>query len=519
MDTILPADIYSLKKIGIDRLDVTKWPVSDDEFFSLVDAYQEAFENTLLALNPVLRGVLIADFSFVGFLAQASHARAVLGRVAKNGGRVEVGPLAQPFYFPEWKAQGEIKPHDFHGSRMGYRVKGLAKDLRFNNHLGLLGRITGSSRRVLGIGSFTHLKGEYAREHGLYVRNTYLRNLLPLELGNGSPPPALSSAVKEILTRLENVFADKFGFQLGLAADAVRCWEQRLGRLYIAAEALATHRNLSQDILVSETARPFHKAVAFGFRIAGGRAVGFHHGSSMGSRLTDTHVYNELAAYDTFVCPTRACADAYAESYTACRISCFAPLTVVAKETSYYKCLHRAMAKKRLPDRINTVMLMGFPMNAVRYQLGGPSLFFVFQLQLELRLARFLSKNGYKVLYKIHPERQDGIRDLMEPLCAQIITEPFEQCWERADAILIKYSSSSTFGFALCTNRPIVLLDHERSFWRPDQYYTITRRCRMVPAWVEDSRIGFDEGALADVLAKKPQPPDSAYVREFMYPT
>lgn len=516
-NTPLPTDIYSLKKAGIDQLRDMKWPVSDDEYLSLVSEYREAYEKVLLALNPELRGVLIADFSFVGFLSQVSHAQAVLGRVEKEGGRVEVGPLAQPFYFPEWKAQGKIKPHEFQGSRVRSRLKGLAKDLKFNNHLGVLGRVTGSRQRVLGVGSFTRLKEEYVRKRGLYVQNRYLRNLLPLELGKSELPQALVSAAEEIVSRLDEAFRDRFGFELHLVEDAAFCWKQRLGRLYIAFESLAACRDLPEEVLVSETAKPFHKAIAASFRKAGSQAVGFHHGNSMGALCSETYAYNELSAYDVFVCPTRACADAYAETYAACRISRHARLTVATTDTSYYEQLHRSMARESIPKRINSVMLMGFPMNASRYhQEGVGGLFFFFQFELEMRLARLLRQNGYRVLYKIHPDRQGGIRELMEPLCDEIVTAPFEQCWKKADAILSKYTGSSTFGFALCTNRPIVLLDNERSLWRSDHYEALKRRCRMVQAWIQDSRIEFDKNSLIRALKRKPQPPDGAYVRNFM---
>ncbi len=516
MEVILPTDIHSLASMDVDRLGKMRWPVSDGEYFTLMRGYRDTFEEVMLYMDTEYRSLLIADFSFVGFLAQASHASAVLDRIGGLGGRVEVGPIARFYYEPDWQSLGQMVPHDSKGSRLLFRLRGLAKDLKFNDHKVFFKRLISNGNIALGIGSFSRLKGEYARKCGIYIRNIYMTNLFPFGCQDGDVPLAINSAVEDIICRFGRVFAGEFGFDLKFLDTAADCWKQRLGKLCTLYEALRVRRDLPETVLVTETARPINKTVAAAFRASERLSVGFHHGNSIGGRPSEMRCYNELSSYDTFVCPTRACVDAYTADYRACELSKHLPVKIISTETSHYKQLHQSMAGKGLPSRIKRVMLIGFPMNANRYY-GLPGYFFYYQIALELKLVQLLESRGYSVLYKAHPECINEVLDLIGRICREVITEPFESCWERADAFIFKQTATTTFGFALCTNRPIVLLDTERTFWREDHYALIKRRCRMVPARMERDGVTFDEDALIDVLSRKPESPNDAYLQQFMY--
>jgi hypothetical protein len=513
----LPTDIHALKSIGIEQLHEVCWPVTDEEYFSLMRGYLDAFEEILLGLDLEHQLILIADFSFAALMAQVSHAKAVIGRIQEMGGSIEIGPLANSVYKPDWQELGLIEPNFSRGGRLAFRLRGLVKDLRFNNKMNLLRRFTGDGRVSLGLGSFSTLKGEYVRKRGIYVRNVYTKNLLPSDWKDSKAPQKIKSAAEDIVNRFGKVFASRFGFGLDLEDAAFVCWKKRLGALFSLYDVLRNRKGMPDEVLVTETALPLHKTVAAAFRVSGGRAVGFHHGNSMGGAAWEMGCYAELSAYDVFVCPTHGCAKAYAEDYAACTISRHLPVHIVATDSTYYERLHKSMASKSLPKSIKSVMLMGFPMNAIRYY-GLPGYFFYYQIALELKLVHLLVSRGYRVLYKVHPECINAVLDLIGPICHEVIAEPFERCWEQADAFIFKQTASTTFGFALCTNRPIVLLDTERSFWREDHYNLIKRRCRMVPAHTESDGVMFDENVLIEVLYKKPETPDAAYIREFMYP-
>ena len=158
-------------------------------------------------------------------------------------------------------------------------------------------------------------------------------------------------------------------------------------------------------------------------------------------------------------------------------------------------------------------------MNPYRFHYAE-GCFFPFRLDLELRVINLLKKHGFKVIYKMHPERQHEVEGIFDGLVDRIITKPFEKVYKEADALFFGYGNSTTFGFALGTNRPLFLIDIENTNWNPEVHELLSRRCIIVPAkFDEKNRIQFDEGYFLEKLGQKPEMPDFAYVEKFMIPT
>ena len=51
------------------------------------------------------------------------------------------------------------------------------------------------------------------------------------------------------------------------------------------------------------------------------------------------------------------------------------------------------------------------------------------------------------------------VQGLFNDLVNEYLSEPFELVWRSADLILFTYTSTTTFGFALTTSLPIILID------------------------------------------------------------
>jgi len=144
-------------------------------------------------------------------------------------------------------------------------------------------------------------------------------------------------------------------------------------------------------------------------------------------------------------------------------------------------------------------MLVGFPLNPVRY-VDGESCFFYSRIDLEYRLITFLKKNGYSVIYKAHPDRLSEATGLYEGVVDEIISSPFETIINSTDCFLFTHSSSTTFGYALLTNKPIFLIDINSSNVELDSYNLLRKRVDMIPSYtVKSTRIFFDK----DIMLKK----------------
>lgn len=514
-----PTDINTLAELGGEKFlkEHPCWPIPDEQYFDMVESFISLYSNALLSLKPAHRDILLSDFAFVNHIAYVAHARVAESQFRNLGMEPAVGPFSKHFYDPDWDSLSQIREDFILAKRMKFFLKAQAKNIIFNKHLALWRRITGvGASNVLGLGSFTWLKAEYSKMRGYRVKNFYMPNLFTNNLSAADPPSELTGLTRELAGSFSDILEREFGCSLQVK-EVAHCWSRRIGTLNQIYESVSVHRGLPNVALVTEAMRPQHKALVAAYKTSGRTSVAFHHGNLMGGVISKLSYFNEFCCASIYVSPTARCAETLAKYYTNFPAIDSLPVRFVNTETERYRQLHTKFCTLPLPESVDTVMLMGFPMNGYRY-FGLPGYFFYYQIALELKLARLLVSRGYRVLYKVHPECINSVLDLIGPICNEVITEPFESCWERADAFIFKQTASTTFGFALCTNRPIVLLDTERSFWREGHYALIKRRCRMVPARMESDGVTFDEDALIEVLSRKPEPTDDAYVREFMYP-
>lgn len=135
--------------------------------------------------------------------------------------------------------------------------------------------------------------------------------------------------------------------------------------------------------------------------------------------------------------------------------------------------------KKKMSKNIKTVMLLGFPMTTNRY-MGPEDLFWNNELILELQILKVLKKNGYKVLYKIHPSIT-GWEHVLNKYVDEIIYEKFEDCWNKADLFIFTNIGSTTFAYSLSTNIPVILFDNKNNTnWNKGVLKYIKKRCHLI---------------------------------------
>ena len=130
------------------------------------------------------------------------------------------------------------------------------------------------------------------------------------------------------------------------------------------------------------------------------------------------------------------------------------------------------------------------------------SLFFYSQLDLEYRLITTLKNLGYYVIYKAHPDRLEEIGSLFNDVVDEVITDSFEKVWQRSDLLIFTYTSTTTFGYALTTNLPIVLLDSAQEFRDKKEYSDMSSRINLVKTSFDDNmRINFNSDLLLKAVS------------------
>ena len=125
------------------------------------------------------------------------------------------------------------------------------------------------------------------------------------------------------------------------------------------------------------------------------------------------------------------------------------------------------------------------------------------QLDFELKLMRILLDAEFDVLYKRHPGGVlKGKKIDFFPKQVQVIDSPFEEVLHDADLFIFSHSRTSTFGPALCTNKPIIILDGNWECFNPEVRKDLEKRCVFARTEFVDNRINIDEAELLHAIGE-----------------
>jgi len=124
---------------------------------------------------------------------------------------------------------------------------------------------------------------------------------------------------------------------------------------------------------------------------------------------------------------------------------------------------------------------------------------------------------GYEMLLKPHPGSHYPIPPAFtEELGARLLTERFERVLADADAVMFDSPMSTTFGVALASEKPVILIDLGRAIFRPEARALLEKRCRIVKAWFDETnRLQIDWDELRRAIAEAPDLTDPAFVESY----
>jgi hypothetical protein len=125
----------------------------------------------------------------------------------------------------------------------------------------------------------------------------------------------------------------------------------------------------------------------------------------------------------------------------------------------------------------------------------------IMQFQIENTLVGHLQQAGFEVLYKKHPDGTlRGQRFTLFPN-VEVVYERFEEVMQLADSFLFYHTRTSTFGPALCTDKPIVIIDGGWEKINLNMLALLKKRCSFVKATVsEQNQVVINPSELKDAL-------------------
>jgi len=211
-------------------------------------------------------------------------------------------------------------------------------------------------------------------------------------------------------------------------------------------------------VLVAEIRR--NKTIALEYKALGAKIVGIDHG------LTDGRLEH----------PGWRDAVSYCDVYAVRgdRTHWFRPPPDI-EEVVYAKMYTLKDSFNVWSDPGKYVYLMGFPFKPSYGNIPEWLPYFNTELQTALhqQIIDCLEKHKVEWKYKIHPLR---IKETLEQLKipkSRIVKTVFEKCHRKASVLIHTTCDSTTFGYTLCCNKPIILFNHPNTPWKPGALYEL----------------------------------------------
>jgi len=281
-----------------------------------------------------------------------------------------------------------------------------------------------------------------------------------------------------------------------LSKEVEECFIQ--GLLFFQMNLNVFRKHKPKTLLATGAGSDVHRLFCAAWRCAGGEVIGFSHGNIYCTSYLPEIILH-LLLVNQFVTLSEGNKDLlqHAKEDFSCGLRTG---SITYTKQKYYSLLYNKLQKSRPVRNIKKVMLIGFPMSKF-YYYGFQGGFAFAQLDMEIRLAKLLRKKGYNVIYKPHPMTMNENEGIFDNYVDEIVEDKYENVYDIADCILFGDYSTSTFGFSLLTNRPIVLIDIKGNYWFPKSFELLNKRCSIVMAELDESgRIIFEESEVLNAV-------------------
>jgi hypothetical protein len=527
----VPFDAPAIRRYGIEAWCVDyPCPVHCRDFARFVDALFDGLETAFATLQRDDQETLLACSDFVGTLRDVLYAEAFAQWSADRRRRVDMAPqtrqglaidveaLANPYLRTAQKDARLV-------------LRSAARSWVENRPFGTIAQARASFASLTArgdawsVGTMGGLKRQWLAAGGERTRTVYAEYVIGQALARASEKlsPGLDAAIDRFSDTLGTVVGEALA--RGLASprfstgDLIEMFKRRLATTCGLIEAVRSSvARPPSRIYLNEVWKPSHRLLAIALRGLGAQVTGFTHGNDPMHVLQRQHAFMAFGHVTTYVCETEGSAVAHAAHFRNSPVSRVFPVEFQSAGTTEYAQQFASARPTSAPTGPIRVMVMGYPLLPHRTQYDVTN-GLAMHLEAEIRLLKLLRKRGYHAIYKAHPETRAQAEGLFDAAASEVSFEPFERITDRCDVILFLTTVSSTFGAALCTRKPVVVLNHAGKAWNPINADLYVRRCRLVPSWLDDNnRIQFNEEALIDALAVPGAAPDFSIVARVFTP-
>ena len=236
---------------------------------------------------------------------------------------------------------------------------------------------------------------------------------------------------------------------------------------------------------------------AIAAKLAGHRVLGASHGNSIAMFDIQLRAFIDLSIVDNFLVATEYAAHNYTMLHKK-YLQGISETKVYSVNSMYYDRLKSKHAKMESLTKLRKVMVIEYPLTEIRHNIYS---FWPYQLRLMLEVGEFLKNKGVSTIMKRHPDRITESDGLYKSAYSEQILEPFEDVFDQADAYFFMNITSTTFGFAITTNRPIFIFTTWLDEVWEDMQPLIRKRCIAIPSWIDDKgKLNFDREYFSNKL-------------------
>jgi len=499
MNNPIPLDIASIYKIGIeDWSKNTFWPMGQNEFDDIVEFLWSEFDLLIMSLSRRDQKILIADSKFVSLLSDYIHLT-VSKKIIKEHKTYDYvySDIATKILFPNFKDIASKYRFSYDAKvNLFLKFKSFIKNICFNKFQYFF-----SSPDVWVLGSNDKLKTNFIEENNYFVRYKYFQNLIKFK-NNHIQSLNLSQDLEEkksiFFKNISGFILDKYKFEIDFK-NFSEAWRSRLIDLSNIYISVYSSKFKPEKILLSEVGNPFHKIICSALHDKAVDIYGFGHGNDEGLIKRKINIYNEYTHCDFYICYSKRSTYLKNQEYDESPLSKSMPTNFIFLDShSKSEILDYEINKE-----INTIMVIGYPFSHQRFHFSVADYFF-HQLALEIKVAKFIKNLGKRVIYKPHPSLPSIYLKNYIDIFDEVLTTPFESCYQRADALFFSCITTTTFGFSLQTKLPIIFLDYEKQNYAYGIHSFLKSRCELIPAsYDKNNLIEFDHSYFEGVITKQ----------------
>lgn len=521
---MLPVDLYAINKVGIDKWqNEYNWPISDHEFFEFVTLVLNEYGKLCVNSREIVRDLFLIDHAFITYFIQVCHANAVKD---KSDGVVALSKIfSKKFYYPDWESFSNTYLLD--NRKIGIRkfiqftVKRVVKNFVLNKHISLIKKILKQfkSAEVWSIGTDSIQKNEFIASSNSYCSYRYAYDITSLNSNL-----TYSNTNSKILDELINSFLVNIKLKGGRFSNDInvsvirKSWGKRLGCLSLMYQRLVEFDRKPRVLHVSDVANPLHKLIALSFIRSGVVVNGYNHGNNMMLVMHKLIPYTEISHCTNYICSTKKSAEYFEKAYANSKLSKVRQVNFVSTDTTYYREQRALFAENYTNTEVKKILIVGHPLSPLRLPYGA-GLFFYFRLDLEIRLSKYLTSQGYHVTYKKHPDSDNIVGDIMSEFVDVVDKTSFEQAISTVDLILFTYTETTAFSISLCSAKQIIVIDLEGERWNEESFQWVKLRCGFVDGYFDSkNQIIFNGDELNRIIKSGSSSFSYKYIDEVMIP-